>query len=161
MIGRTKPGWALWGGAFATFGLFARTFHAGADHLAFQMARVQGAQVAAQTVAASYGAFHVVSSLTGAILFGWILLAIGAYRSGTLGLIRSLALSVMSALMIGVLKGSSITSVIAATGLCIAFVPLGVAILRAPPAPPLRTLLGCTVTVTGVVVGLFVLGRLG
>ncbi len=60
-------------------------------------------QTATQTVAASYGAFHVVSALSGTILFGRILLAMGAYLSSTLGLIRSLALGLMSALMIGVL----------------------------------------------------------
>jgi hypothetical protein len=58
----------------------------------------------------SYGAFHAVSGLSGAIVFGWIILAIGAYLSGTLGRIRSIALALMSALMIGVLKGSSVTS---------------------------------------------------
>lgn len=30
-------GWGLWGGALATSGLSARTFHAGVDHLAFQL----------------------------------------------------------------------------------------------------------------------------
>jgi len=34
---------------------------------------------------------------------GWIALAIGSYLSGTLGLLRSIRLGLMSALMIGVL----------------------------------------------------------
>ncbi len=33
---------ALWGGALTVLGLFARAFHAGVDHLAFQLVAVQG-----------------------------------------------------------------------------------------------------------------------
>lgn len=161
LIGAKRPGWALWGGAFAIFGLFARTFHAGADYLAFQMARIQGVPIATNTVAGSYGAFHVVSALNGPILFGWVLLAIGAYLSGTLGLIRAIALGLMSALMLGVLKGSSPTSVVAVTGLCIALVPLGVKLLRAPPVPSLGKVLGWAVGVTGLITALFYFGQLG
>jgi hypothetical protein len=161
LIGRNRPGWALWGGSFVMFGLFARTFHAGADYMAFQMVRSAGVEVASKTVGGSYGAFHVVSGLNGAILFGWVILAIGTYLSGTLGLIRSIALGLMSALMMGVLKGTSLTSVLATAGLCIALVPLGVAILRVPPTPRLRVVLGWAVLVTGLVAALFFLGQLG
>ena len=161
LIGRTKPGWAVWGSSFVMFGLFARTFHAGADFMAVQMVRVLDVEVATKAVAGSYGAFHIVSSLNGAILFGWIVLAIGTYLSGTLGLIRSIALGLMSALMMGVLKGSSLTSVLATAGLCVALVPLGVAILRAPPTPHLRTVLGWAVLLTGIIAALFFLGQLG
>jgi len=161
MIGETKPGWAVWGGAFVMFGLFARTFHAGADYLAFQMVRIQGVETATKTVAASYGAFHIVSALNGTILFGWILLAIGAYLSGTLGPIRSIALASMSALMMGVLKGSSLVSVVVAAGLCVAMVPLGVKLIRRPPLPTLRSAMGWLALVIAVITALFILGQLG
>ncbi len=161
LIADKRPGWALWGGTFAMFGLFARTFHAGADYLAFQMVRLQGVPVATDTVAGSYGAFHVVSALNGPILFGWIVLAIGAYLSGTLGLVRAIALGLMSALMMGVVKGSSAISVVAVTGLCIALVPLGIRVLRTPPTPPLRTVLGWAAGMTGLVTALFYFGQLG
>lgn len=138
LIGMKRPGWALWGGSLVMFGLFARTFHAGIDHLAFQLVRVQNLPTATGAVAASYGAFHIFHYVSFAILFGWIVLAIGAHRSGVLGVARSIALGAMSALMIGVLKGSSITSVIASGGLSLAVVPLGFQILRGrvrlPPA---------------------------
>lgn len=130
LIGIKSPGWAVWGGTLAIFGLFARTFHAGVDHLAFQLVRLQGVKIATQTVADSYGAFHIFHPVSFAILFGWLILAIGAYRSGTLNLVRSIALGLMSALMIGVLKGSTATSMVAASGLCVALVPLGVQMLR-------------------------------
>jgi hypothetical protein len=107
LIGHSKPAWALWGGTLVMLGLFARTFHYGINHLAFQLVRVQNLQLATKAIADAYGAFYIVASLSGAILFGWTILAIGAYRSGTLSLVRSLALGLMSALMLGVLKGSS------------------------------------------------------
>lgn len=106
----------MWGGTLAMLGLFARTFHAGVDHLAFQLVHVQGLEVATQAVRDSYGANHIVKTLNPAIMLGWIVLAIGAYRAGTLGLVRSVALGLMACLMMGVLKGSSIVSVIAAGG---------------------------------------------
>jgi len=161
LIGATRPGWAVWGGAFVIFGLFARAFHAGIDHLAFQMVRVQGLELATKTVAGSYGAFHVVSTLNPVIFFGWIAIAIGAYLSGTLGLFRSIALGLMSALMMGVLKGSSLVSVVATGGLCVALVPLGIKVLLDGPTPSYRTILGWSVLVIGLVITLFFLGQAG
>jgi hypothetical protein len=137
-IGATKPAWAAWGGTLAICGLFARTFHGGVDHLAFQLVRLQGVDAATKTVAASYGAFHIASALNAAIVFGWIVLAIGAYVSGVLGLIRSIGLGLMAALMLGVLKGTSTTSIAAVCGLCAALIPLGFTVLREPPVPPWR-----------------------
>jgi hypothetical protein len=161
LIGATRPGWAVWGGAFVIFGLFARAFHAGIDHLAFQMVRAQGLELATKTVAGSYGAFHIVSTLNPLIFFGWIALAIGAYLSGTLGLFRSIALGLMSALMIGVLKGSSLVSVVAISGLCVALIPLGTKVLRQGPTPSYRTILGWSVLMIGLVIILFFLGQAG
>lgn len=160
-IGRSKPKWATWGGAFVLFGLFARTFHAGADHLAFQLVRIEGVDRATKTIAASYGAFHVVSALSATIMIGWILLAIGGYLSGTFGLLRAVGLGLMSALMLGVLKGSSITSVAAATGLGFAMVPLGIEVLLAPPRPGLRSVFKTMAVGIVLLVLLFVSGRLG
>jgi hypothetical protein len=127
--------WALWGGVLVLSGLFARAFHAGVNHLAFQIVDIQGAETARKVVADSYGAFHVFHSLSGAIFFGWIVLAIGAWRAGVLGLARSVALASMSALPIGVLKGTGPMSIVATLGLCVALVPLGVHILKDGPAP--------------------------
>jgi hypothetical protein len=161
LIGATRPGLALLGGSFVIFGLFARTFHAGIDHLAFQMVRVQSLELATKAVAGSYGEFHIVSTLNPVIFFGWIALAIGAYLSGTLGLFRSIALGLMSALMIGVLKGSSLVSIIAVCGLCIALAPLGVNVLREGPTPSYRTIFSWSVLTVGLVILLFFLGRAG
>lgn len=63
-----SPKLAFWGGFFAVFGLFARTFHAGVDYLAFQIVNDQNIDVATKIVADSYGAFHIISIL---ILLYW------------------------------------------------------------------------------------------
>jgi hypothetical protein len=134
-IGRSRPMWALWGGAFAIFGLFARTFHAGADHLAFQLAADAGPAAATRAVADAYGAWHLMSVFSVAIMTGWIVLAVGARRSGTLGWIRAAALAAAAMLPLGVLKGTTPLSIVAVLGLVIALVPLGVEVLREGPRP--------------------------
>lgn len=161
MIEAKAPRWGLWGGAMVLFGLFARTFHAGADHLAFQIVRVQGVTSAVQVVSDSYGAPHVVKMLNPIILFGWLVLAIGAHRSGVLALPRAIALGAMAGLMMGVLKGSSWVSAICAAGLCIALVPLGVRVLRSGPLPsPLRMVGGFLAAVVALA-GLYYIGQAG
>ena len=134
-IGRTHPVWATWGGVLAIAGLFARTLHAGADRFAFTLVASQGLAPATNAVGSSYGVANEYAALNPAIVLGWIVLAIGAWRSGVLGPLRALALAAMSALMLGVLKGSSWTSVVAVAGLCVALVPLGVAMIGEAPRP--------------------------
>ena len=161
MIGSKRPVWAVWGGIFAIFGLFARTFHAGVDHLAFQLVHIQNLDQAAKAVADSYSAFHIFSTFNAAILLGWIVLAIGAYRSGTLGLIGSIALGLMSTLPLGVLKGTTSFSIIAAAGLCVALVPLGWRVLRDGPIPCWRQALGWIVLIVAATALFYFFGRLG
>jgi hypothetical protein len=140
LIAERGPGWALWGGTLTLFGLFARTFHAGVDHFAFQLVRAQGVDLATKTVGdtyrgVSYGPYDLVGILGFAVLLGWVILAVGAYRSGVLGLIRAVALGLMALLLQGVLKGSTPMSVVETAGLCLALVPLGVQILRGRAGP--------------------------
>lgn len=161
IIGRTKPQLALWGGCFVIFGLFARTFHAGIDHLAFQLVLVQGLDTAQKAVADAYGGFNIIATLNGTILTGWCILAAGAYLSGTLSLAPSIALAAMSLLMMGVLKGSSWVSVIAAAGLCVALVPLGIKVLRDGPIPAYKTIITRTILIIAVIAALYFLGQQG
>jgi len=161
LIGARQPGWALWGGALATFGLFARTFHAGVDHLAFQLVKVQDVDSATRAVGDAYGAFHIVSALSVAIMAGWIVLAIGAYRSGVLGLVQAVGLGAMSALPLGVLKGTTPLSVVAVAGLCVAFLPVGVRTLRDGPRPRPAAVVRWTALIAVVVLGAVVLGQAG
>ena len=126
--------WAFWGGALAVIGLFNRTFSAGVDHMAFQMVSVLGADQAFAVVSDTYRAFHVFRFTNPAVMLGWPVLAIGSYRAGVLGPVRSSALALMFMLPFGTLKGTEIRS-IAIAGLCAALVPLGLRTLR--DGPPL------------------------
>lgn len=161
IIGKKKPQLALWGGMFVMLGLFARTFHGGIDHLAFQLVNTEGLEHATKTVADSYGAFNIMATLNGTIMFGWLILAIGSYLSGTLGLFRSIGLGLMAALMLGVLKGTSFVSVVAAAGLCFALVPLGFKVLNGNPMPTFKTAAGWSFAIIVVVIILYFLGQAG
>lgn len=75
------------------------------------------------------------------MMVGWVLLAIGAYRSGTFGRIRSLALESMFFLPLGTLKGTRTESTFLILGLCVALIPLGFEVLRDGPPPSRRAIM--------------------
>ncbi|WP_325115410.1 hypothetical protein [Streptomyces sp. GMR22] len=152
---------AVWGGVLTVLGLFSRAFHAGVDHADFQLVTADGAASAGRTVSETYGAFHVFSVLNAAIMGGWILLAVGAYRARVLGPLRAAALGLVSMMPLGVLKGTTAWSVAAATGLCVALVPLGVATWRAGPTPRAATVVGRLVLVAAVATAMFCFGQAG
>jgi len=152
---------ALWGGMFVILGLFARTFQGGINHLAFQLVNIQGLELATKTIAASYGAFNIIATLNGTIMFGWLILAIGSCLSGTLGLFRSIALGLMAALMSGVLKGTSLFSIVAAAGLCVALVPIGFKVLKDGPMPSFKAVASWTLVIIILVTILYFLGQSG
>ena len=158
-IGAKRPLWALWGGCLVIFGLFARTFHAGADLYALLLTDSLGRQGAVTAVADFYKAWgemswHPVRVLASAIVIGWVVLAIGAYRSGTLGLTGSVALGLTSLHAVGVVKGTELPqSVIAMGALCVALVPLGVELLRDGPRPTRRALVWLAVVAALVALG--------
>jgi len=157
-VGVTRPGWAIWGGSLVMSGLFARAFHYGVNTFAFALVDSAGLNSATQAVGAYYGYREwVASSLTSAVMFGWIVLAIGCRLSGTLRLLPSIALALMAGLMIGVLKGSTWASAVEVAGLTVAFVPLGVRFLRGANRPSLRTV----PLLLLFAVGSIVLGQLG
>jgi hypothetical protein len=160
-IATTRPVIAVLGGALATLGLFARTFHAGVDHLAFQLVRVQNLPTATQAVAKSYGAYHIVSALSVAIMAGWIVLALGAWRSRVLALPQAIALAATSALPLGVLKGTTALSIVATLGLAVALAPLGVRVLREGPAPRPWILFGWSAGVVAAIAAMAILGTVG
>ncbi|GAB3710858.1 hypothetical protein GCM10027592_47930 [Spirosoma flavus] len=161
LVGQRQPAWALWGGTLVMLGLFARTFHYGINHLAFQLVKVQNLQLATKAVADSYGAFHIISSLSAAIMFGWIILAIGTYRSGVLSLVGSIGLGLMSALMLGVLKGASFVSVLATASLCVALLPLGKSVLMSGPIPQVRTIASWVLLILGIGTLMYFFGQAG
>lgn len=161
IIGKRKSQFALWGGMFVVLGLFARTFHGGVDHLAFQLVNTEGLAEATKIMADSYGAFNIIATLNATIMFGWLILAIGSYFSGTLGLLRSIALGLMATLMLGVLKGTSLTSIVAASGLCFALVPLGFKVLKEGPMPTLKACITWVLIIFILVTILYFFGQAG
>ncbi|WP_128543220.1 hypothetical protein [Larkinella soli] len=161
LVGLKAPAWASWGGTLVMLGLFARTFHYGINHLAFQLVEVQNLQLATKAVADSYGAFHIIAGLSGAIMSGWLILAVGSYRAGVLSLIGAVGLGLMSALMLGVLKGASPVSILSTVGLCVAFLPLGKKVLTNGPIPKRRAILSWTFLILGVTVLMYFFGQAG
>ncbi|MGW6935201.1 hypothetical protein ACWGE0_34435 [Lentzea sp. NPDC054927] len=141
LIGRERPRWAAWAGVLVTVGLFERTFHAGVDQAAFSATKHLGVTEATELVAQGYGDLHLFSFLSFTIMFGWFVLAFGAWRSGVLGPVRAVALGAMGLLPLGVLKGTEVVSIIGTVGLCIALVPLGIRTLREQPTPTRRNVL--------------------
>lgn len=86
---------------------------------------------------------------------------VGAYRSRTLSLPRSIALGLMSMLALGTLKGTQVPqSLIAVGGLCVALVPLGVTLLRSGPKPSRRAL-GWLALIVGLLILLALYGPTG
>ena len=161
-IGATRPAWALWGGSLVTFGLFARTFHYGVNVFAFSLVDSTGLSIATQAVSAYYSyPERVASSLTVAVMLGWIILAAGCFLSRTLRLAPAIALALMSGLMIGVLKGSTWASAVQVAGLAVALVPLGVTYLRGADRPPRRTVLRTIPLIVLFLAASVVLGQLG
>jgi hypothetical protein len=148
-IGMKYPALAVWGGMFTILGLIGRVFHGGIDHLAFQLVNVQSLELATKAVNDSYQVFHIIRYFNGWMMAGWILLAIGAYRSRTLGLIRSIALASMFFLPLGTLKGTRFESPFLILGLCIALVPLGVKVLRDGPPPSRKAIIWAIAFVVG------------
>ena len=156
-----EPGWALWGGVLVILGLFARTFHYGVNHLAFQLVRIKDVELATSIVGDSYGAFHIVSTLSAAIMLGWIVLAIGAYRSRVINLVGSIGMGLMSALMLGVLKGGTYISIVATAGLCIALLPLGIKVLKNGPAPSVKNIIVWFFLILAAITMMYLFGQAG
>ncbi|MFB9884788.1 hypothetical protein ACFFMN_43345, partial [Planobispora siamensis] len=145
-ISATNPLWGMWGGALVMTGLFTRTFQFGIDHLSFHLTDTLGLQAMLEGITGYYDAWretlwHPFKTMSGPAFFGWIVLAIGAWRSGALNLSRSIALGLMSALALGPLKGTEPQSFLAVGGLCLAFIPLGISLLRTGPAPTRRAII--------------------
>lgn len=152
LIGMRHPVLAGWAGMFTILGLIGRVFHGGIDHLAFQLVDVQSLEAATKAVDDSYQVFHVVRYFNGMMMIGWVLLAVGAYRSGALGPVRSVALASMAFLPLGTLKGTRTESTFLILGLCLALIPLGIKVLRDGPPPSRRAVVWAVALVVGQIV---------
>jgi hypothetical protein len=148
VVAARAPVLAFWGGTLVILSLFARLYSAGVDHTAFQLAASQGRDRATAFVLAnymdiSYGPWRVAVTAHACLHLGMLLLAIGAFRSGTFGLGRCLLLLWAGTLWGGVLKAVHLADLFEYGALCLVLVPLGVRVLRdrvaelrAEPLPP-------------------------
>ncbi|HEY1013289.1 MAG TPA: hypothetical protein VGE07_11330 [Herpetosiphonaceae bacterium] len=160
-IAPTYPGLARWAGIFVLSGVVARTFHAGADHMVARLVEAVGVTAATQIVSDTYGVFSIMQLVSPMIMAGWVLLAAGSYRAGVLGPLRAGALALMAGMPLGILKGTTITGLVAVSGLCLALIPLGMTLLRIPPHPAPRQVLGWTAGIIALVMVFFFLGTAG
>ncbi|WP_049566840.1 hypothetical protein [Nonomuraea sp. SBT364] len=132
---------AFWGGTLLVAGLFARLYFAGADQTAFQLTEVAGLEQATnwimkEYVDISYGPWRIPVWASVGQYAGSLLLAVAAWRSGVLGTARALMLLLAGGTWMGVLKGASIPDVLVTVLLCVALIPLGVAVLRGRTVAP-------------------------
>jgi hypothetical protein len=102
-----------------------------------------------------------MSALSVAIMAGWVVLALGAWRARVLGLFRAVCLAAMSALPLGVLKGTTALSIVAVAGLTVALAPLGVRMLREGEKPGGRAVVGWTIVVIAAGCAMVILGTVG
>jgi hypothetical protein len=160
-VAARSPGWGLWGGLLVLSGTVARVFHSGMDHMAFRFADTLGARVTEEAVSSTYSSFQIFSVLNVAILVGWIVIAIGAWRTQVLGLAAAVALALTSALPLGLLKGTTALSLVALGGLAFALVPMGVRELLRRPRPRPAVVLRWTALAVLVLAAMFALGQAG
>ncbi|MEU4539162.1 hypothetical protein AB0G15_30340 [Streptosporangium sp. NPDC023825] len=137
------PGLAFWGAGLFVLGLCARLYFTGVEQTLFQLTerlgldRTTGLAMDAY-VDISYGPWLVPVLCSAGAYPGTLLLAVGAYRSGTFGPARCLLVLGWGTLWGGVLKESLLSDVVVAGLACLAFVPLGVQVLRGR-LPDVRT----------------------
>lgn len=142
VVAARSPRLALWGGALLVLSLFARIYTAGVEQTAFALVDLQGLDAATRVVNAgyvdiSYGPWRIPVTASAGQYVGALLLAIGAFRSGTFGLGRSAVLLWAGTIWSGVLKETGVFDVLAAAALGVVLVPLGIRVLRGRlPEPP-------------------------
>lgn len=143
IVATRSPHLAFWGGTLFVASLFARLYFAGVDRTAFQLVDKLGLRQATDFVLESYvdlsyGLWRIPVTVSVGTILGMLLLAIGAYRAGLLGVGRCLLL-VLPGIGMGVLKESDlITGVLFGAALCLVLIPMGINVLR-NRYPELRT----------------------
>ncbi|TWP46498.1 hypothetical protein FKR81_35640 [Lentzea tibetensis] len=136
MVAVRSPWLAGLGGTAFVAGLFARWYFSGVDLTAFRLVDTLGLSRATDIVMGnyvelSYGLWRVPVSASAGSIVGGVLLAIGAYRAGVLGLVRCALLVSYAWVFMGVLKESDLLTVLhGGVAACLVFVPIGVSMLR-------------------------------
>lgn len=135
-ISRTKPILGNLSVIMVTLGLFERAFNSGSDHMAFLWVKAEGAEIAIQGISQTYSALNVFHAFSLILMAGWVVLAFGSFTSKTLKWWQCLGILLAVAIPIGVLKGTAIRSLVSVSGLCVAFIPYGIRLLREDKQKP-------------------------
>ncbi|MER7079638.1 hypothetical protein SAMN02982929_03085 [Saccharopolyspora kobensis] len=145
LVAARCPRLAFWGCTLFVISLFARLYFSGVDLTAFQLVDRIGLQQATDFVLSSYvdlsyGLWRIPVTASAGSILGMLLLVLGAWRAGVLGLVRGTLLLLFGWVFMGVLKESAIPLGVLGGGVsvCLVFIPLGVAALR-DRLPELRT----------------------
>ncbi|TWF93208.1 hypothetical protein FHU35_1548 [Saccharopolyspora dendranthemae] len=137
-----RLGW--WGGTLFATSLFARLYYSGVELTAFRLVDALGLDQATQVVLdsyaeLSYGLWRIPVTAALGALVGIVLLVIGAFRAGVIGLGRAALLLSFGWVFMGVLKESDLVFGVLGGGVavCLVFIPLGITVLR-DRIPPLH-----------------------
>lgn len=129
-IARTHPRLGRWGGVLALVGLFGPAYFLGTDHMGMQLATIDQRDAAITVIEAANKTFTMANLTVPAILSGWVVLAIGAWRAGILGRFRATALGLTALAPAGLATGLIPIAVVAWLGMAVALVPLGLSWLN-------------------------------
>ena len=115
--------------------LFGRLYYSGVDLTAFRLVDAIGLERATDFVldnyvGLSYGLWYIPVTASAGALVGGVLLSLGAFRGGVLGVVRCVLLLGWAWTFLGVLKEGDRGSIGGAIGLCVVFVPIGFQVLR-------------------------------
>ncbi len=135
IIAAGSPVLAQLGATCVVASLFARLYFSGVEVTAFRLVDAEGLQNATDFVLncyvdLAYGLWYIPVTASAGALVGGLLLCLGAFRAGVLGLVRCLLLLAWAWTFLGVLKDADAGSIRGAIALCVVFVPVGVQVLR-------------------------------
>ena len=118
------------GGALTIIGLFGPAFFLGVNHLGVHVADLADRGGVATAFEKAHTTPSIVNLTGPALVVGFILLAVGAAKSGVLSRSRSWALGLAAVAPLGLISGVVVISVVAWLALAVALVPLGFELLR-------------------------------
>lgn len=129
LVSRRSPRLGRIAGTWALLGVTVSLFFGGIATYEIAQSRITDLEVVTMLEAGAEPPLVILLGASG-IVFGWILLAVGTFRTGILPAPRALAFGLTGLLPLTVLGGYPITMPIPFVGMCIGLVPLGWSLLR-------------------------------
>lgn len=136
LIVARRPGLGRLAGIITIVGLLGPIFFNGVYFGGFQLAGGSNEAAAGRAIDTAQRIPSVIMNISGpALVIGFILLGVAAYRSGVLRKGQAIALGITCLLPFGFISGYLAISAVGFLGFAIALVPLGVMLWNAPAAP--------------------------